>query len=118
MRTRAGSSGSNSRLARVIVSYNFKCMDASACAGRASDREVRKDGRSQRWSLADNCPADAAGRNEAVHGPAQWASLPSSSRVSPLVSRCRSSPDVGADLGELQTQKDTSKYMILVRFWI
>ena len=40
-----------------------------------------EDGRSQRGSLANNLPANAANRKKAVHGGAQWACAHVQSRV-------------------------------------
>src|SRR6476660_1107783 len=82
MRTRAGSSGSNRRLARVNVSCSVKYMDDAADDGGASDRAKGKDGRGQRWSRADNLRADAPVHEMAGHGPGQWARAVGSSRVS------------------------------------
>src|SRR6516225_7094807 len=67
MRTRAGSSGSNSRLERVRVSYSRNCIDNPACLAGRPIMGMIKDGRSQRWSLADNLWADAANGKKAAH---------------------------------------------------
>src|SRR5262249_7468239 len=51
--------------------------------GVQTSRVRRKDGRSQRRSLADNLPANAADMVKAVHGGGAWASVPSASRALP-----------------------------------
>src|SRR5215510_10555963 len=51
--------------------------------GVQTSRVRRKDGRSQRGSLADNLPANAADMVKAVHGGGAWASAPSASRACP-----------------------------------
>ena len=54
-------------------------------AGRGvqKSRVRRNDGRSQRGSLANNLPANAADMVKAVHGRGAWASAPSASRARP-----------------------------------
>src|SRR5580704_19024008 len=57
-------------------------MDSPAWAGRASTGlDERKDGRSQRWSLANNLPANAADLQKAVHGAGEWSSPSPASRL-------------------------------------
>jgi hypothetical protein len=46
----------------------FESIALALLAGRPMVSKMRKDGRSQRMSLANNLPADAADRVVAVHG--------------------------------------------------
>src|SRR5262249_14145224 len=56
---------------------------AASLAGRPRISIERIDGRSQRRSLANNLPANAADVVKAVHRGAQWASRPNASRGGP-----------------------------------
>jgi hypothetical protein len=55
-------------LERVRVSYSRNCIDNPAYLAGRPIMGMIKDGRSQRWSLADNPRADAANGKKAAHG--------------------------------------------------
>src|ERR1700749_3107646 len=69
---RPRSRGRNSRLERVRVSYSPNCIDNPAYLAGRPIMGMIKDGRSQRWSLADNLRADAANGKKAAHGGDKW----------------------------------------------